>query len=156
MSTKTYIAGQISMLLEADHHYTLKLGSDAGGQTNFINISPEQFALIVPILLLDPAVRQEHDLNRLIAEVRANLEEPISVRYAEDVYIEIRPESDDCRVSVMKTDHGFTCVNYTSEGLILDVLDENVEEVHSLSVTNDGLTLEHADCSEQQQHPTLN
>jgi hypothetical protein len=155
MSTKTYIAGQISQLKTAEHHYTLQLGSDAGGKTNFINLTPEQFALIVPILLLDPAVRQEHDLNRLIAEVRANLEEPISVQYAEDVFIEIRPESDDCRVSVMKRDHGFTCVNYTHEGLILDVLDENVEEVHSLSVTNDGLTLDHADSSQQQQ-PTLN
>lgn len=78
-------------------------------------------------------------LTALVAEARANIDEPLAIKVAPDVYVEIRPLEDDCRVSVMKAGHGFTCVNYTHEGLIVDVFDEGADEVNTLALLNEDL-----------------
>jgi hypothetical protein len=80
-------------------------------------------------------------LAALVAEARANIEEPLAFEVAPGIRVEVRPLEDDCRVSVMKEGHGFTCINYTHEGLILDVFDENADEVHTASVFNEDLAL---------------
>lgn len=80
-------------------------------------------------------------LTALVAEARSNIDEPLAIKVAPDVYVEIRPLEDDCRVSVMKAGHGFTCVNYTHEGLIVDVFDENTDEVNTVWMTNDCLSV---------------
>jgi len=148
---RAYIAAQLRQLATAEHHYTLQLGSDAGGKTNHLNITPSQFAMLVPLLLIEPDRNLYHQLNRLLAQARGCIDEPIALEYAPDVFIEVRPITDDNRVSVMKRGHGFTCVNYTPEGVIVDVIDENTDEVHTVSITNDGLTLPEG--SDQQQQP---
>ena len=65
--------------------------------------------------------RITEDLRRL----RYILEEPASIKYGYDVPvdIEVRPFDDD-RVLVGCEGRGFTTVNYTDEGLIIDVIPE--------------------------------
>ena len=65
--------------------------------------------------------RITEDLRRL----RYILEEPVSIKYGYDepVDIEVRPFDDD-RVLVGCEGRGFTTVNYTDEGLIIDVIPE--------------------------------
>jgi len=65
--------------------------------------------------------RITEDLRRL----RYIIEEPVSIKYGYDepVDIEVRPLDDD-RVLVGCEGRGFTTVNYTDEGLIVDVIPE--------------------------------
>lgn len=55
-----------------------------------------------------------------ISQLRAVIEEPVSLSYSENVYLEISPGSGDERVNVCHHEMGWTTVNYTSEGLIVD------------------------------------
>jgi len=148
---RAYIAAQLKQLAQAEHHYTLQMGSDAGGKTNHLNITPSQYAQIVAILLLPPDRNLYHMLNRELAVARGSIDEPFELEYAPGIYIEVRPITDDSRVNVRKQGHGFTTVNYTHEGLIVDVFDEVTDEVHTVAVTNDGLTLPEGSDPQQQQ-----
>lgn len=77
-----------------------------------------------------------------IASIRAQASEPVVVRYGRGVEIELRPQSDDDRVLVYAEGMGCTTVNYTDEGVILDVYPENPTEpepVHTASVFRDDL-----------------
>lgn len=70
--------------------------------------------------------RITEDLRRL----RYILEEPASIKYGYDepVDIEVRPFGDD-RVLVGCEGQGFTTVNYTDKGLIIDVIPEGTIDI---------------------------
>ena len=59
-----------------------------------------------------------------IAYLRTVIDEPVSIKYGARVDFEVRPDNDDDRLLVGRFGWGFTTVNYTSEGLIVDVLGE--------------------------------
>jgi hypothetical protein len=71
--------------------------------------------------------RIEQDL----AYLRTIIDEPVSIQWADHIDIEVRPDNDDDRVLVGRSGWGHTIVNYTSEGLIFDVIPEG--EIDSLS-----------------------
>lgn len=71
--------------------------------------------------------------NDLIAALRDAADEPVVIRYAEDVTIEVRPNDDDDRVLVSAKGRGDTIVNYQPEGLVVDIHAE--EEIGTLSST---------------------
>jgi hypothetical protein len=84
------------------------------------------------------------DIERRIAELRRIALEPVSIRISAHVDIEVRPKSDDDRVLVGRDGWGCTVVNYTSEGLILDVLPaESIDIIHTASIGRD--ELEHSE-----------
>lgn len=64
-------------------------------------------------------------LESLLAQLRRVAIEPMSIQYSKDVDIEIRPVADDDRVLVGRKDWGDTIVNYTTEGLVVDVFRQN-------------------------------
>jgi hypothetical protein len=66
-----------------------------------------------------------HQLESLLAQLRRVAIEPMSIQYSKDVDIEIRPDADDDRVLVGRKDWGETIVNYTTEGLVVDVCRQN-------------------------------
>jgi hypothetical protein len=61
------------------------------------------------------------EIQDLIARLRQSTIEPVSIQYSNEVDFEVRPASDDDRIIVGRKDWGDTVVNYTTEGLILDV-----------------------------------
>ena len=78
-----------------------------------------------------------------MAQLRAVIEEPVSLSYSENIYLEIAPASHDERVNVCNHDMGWTTVNYTREGLILDVFanDQSAQwPVSSLHLMRDDLS----------------
>lgn len=82
-------------------------------------------------------------ISNSIARLRQVIDEPVSIQWAEDVEIEVRPAFDDDRVLVGRKDWGSTIVNYTSEGVILDVVAEgDVSSVHTACVYADELMLQ--------------
>lgn len=66
-----------------------------------------------------------NQLESLLAQLRRVAIEPMSIQYSKEVDIEIRPVADDDRVLVGCKDKGDTVVNYTTEGLIVDVYRQN-------------------------------
>lgn len=81
------------------------------------------------------------DLKAVVARIEADIallrmtcDEPISIKLSDKIDIEIRPAQDDDRVLVGRSDWGFTVVNYTTEGLILDVIAEG--DTASLHMVN--------------------
>lgn len=75
-----------------------------------------------------------------IAKLRMAIEEPVSIRYGKDVAFEVRPGNDDDRLLVLREGWGHTCVNYTSEGVIVDVYPEQgFESEGTLSIPSDDL-----------------
>lgn len=77
-----------------------------------------------------------------IRRLRLILDEPATIPYGRDspVDIEIRPIDDDDRVLVGFWGRGFTTVNYTSEGLILDVIPEgSIDTLHTAVFDKDDL-----------------
>ena len=94
-------------------------------------MSPEAESLVARIT---------EDLRRL----RYILEEPTSIKYGYDVPvdIEIRPLDDD-RVLVGCEGQGFTTVNYTDEGLTIDVIPEGtIDILHTAAFFKDDLSEE--------------
>jgi hypothetical protein len=64
--------------------------------------------------------------------------DPVSIKVNDLVDIELRPiEDQDSRVTVGRKDWGFTTVNYTTEGLIVDVISEDISELWTGSFTED-------------------
>lgn len=82
------------------------------------------------------------DLKAVVARIEADIallrmtcDEPISIKLSDKIDIEIRPTQDDDRVLVGRSDWGYTVVNYTTEGLILDVIAEDeLEPVYTTSI----------------------
>lgn len=82
------------------------------------------------------------DANNAIAELRERAEQPFSIKVSSNIDVEIRPLSEDERVTVGCKDLGHAIVNFTSEGLILDVYaDANpLETLHTACVYRDEFT----------------
>ncbi len=77
-----------------------------------------------------------------MSQLRAVIEEPVSLTYSENIYLEIAPTSYDERVNVCHHELGWTTVNYTSEGLIVDAFanDETaLDAVSGLQLMRDDL-----------------
>lgn len=80
-----------------------------------------------------------------IAQLRSMAEEPFLLPVSGGLDIELRPSNEDQRVSICKRGQGYTCVNYTNEGLILDVFpNEDLEPVHTASIYATDLAWGHA------------
>ena len=79
-----------------------------------------------------------------IEAFRHQIKDLTAVRLNAHVSVLLRParEDDDRITLVPDDDRGLTTVNYTSEGVIVDVIDEAGNEAATLSVPNDDLTLE--------------
>nr|WP_256837130.1 hypothetical protein [Pseudomonas oleovorans] len=60
-------------------------------------------------------------VSRDLQQLRTMIEEPQVLSYSEKVYLEIAPAGHDQRVNVCHREMGWTTVNYTAEGLIVDV-----------------------------------
>ena len=81
------------------------------------------------------------DLKAVVARIEADIallrqacNEPISIKLSEKIDIEVRPANEDDRVLVGRSDWGYTVVNYTTEGLILDVIAEgDIESLHMVN-----------------------
>ena len=72
--------------------------------------------------------------------------EPMSIKLSESIDIEVRPKSDDDRVVIGRSGWGYTVVNFTAVGLIMDVYAEgNIQPVHSTSIYSDELETPHSD-----------
>jgi hypothetical protein len=87
-----------------------------------------------------------------IAYLRTVIEGPVSLPFAGQVSVLVMPDNGDDRVVVESAVSGTTTVNYTSEGLILDVhaageLDQ--EPVYTASIENDDL------CAENSEEPVI-
>ena len=81
-----------------------------------------------------------------IALLRKVCIEPMSIKLSESIDIEVRPKNDDDRVLIGRSGWGYTVVNYTAEGLIMDVYAEgNLQPVHSTSIYSDELETPHSD-----------
>ena len=69
---------------------------------------------------------EEQDLIRVISEsiarLREVISEPVSIPWAANLDIEVRPNLDDDRLVIGRKDWGHTVVNYTDEGVIVDVV----------------------------------
>lgn len=75
-----------------------------------------------------------------IAELREAIIEPVEVSITKHVSIEVRPLDDDERINVCHDSLGWTTVNYTAEGVIVDVLPhEGIDPVHSAAIGSDEL-----------------
>lgn len=61
------------------------------------------------------------EIETRIARLRELAIEPVSIRYADQVSIEVRPASDDDRLLVCHATMGHTNVNFMDEGLVVDV-----------------------------------
>lgn len=79
-------------------------------------------------------------VNEHLVAIRAEALEPVLLNYG-TVNIEIRPADDDDRINVGKEDWGFTTVNYTHEGVIVDVFDDNADILQTISIFSDDLML---------------
>lgn len=79
-----------------------------------------------------------------IEALRHQIKDLTAVRLNAHVSVLLRParEDDDRITLVPDGDRGLTTVNFTSEGVIDDVIDEAGNEVATLSVPNGDLTLE--------------
>ncbi len=78
-------------------------------------------------------------LSQAMANLRESIEEPVDLKYSDLVTLEVQPKSHDQRVQVVHRHFGWVCVNYTDEGLILDVLDAKGESVYENSFHADDL-----------------
>ena len=90
---------------------------------------------------------QSTDAQAIVARIEADIAhlrkiciDPMSIKIANNIDIEVRPEVDDDRVLVGRSGWGHTVVNYTTAGLILDVFgNEHLEPVHTANVFADDL-----------------
>lgn len=79
---------------------------------------------------LDGDIQQaKADLDSAIQKLRSLLTTPLEVAYGPQITLVLQPADHDERVVIQRAGWGSTCVNYTSEGLILDVFaDEQADE----------------------------
>lgn len=90
----------------------------------------------------EPATQQEliEEISRLVQMARKHAIEPFSVKVGEKIDVELRPTNDDERVIVGHQDWGYTVVNYTEEGVIVDAFaDGALEPVRTFSIGSDEL-----------------
>lgn len=80
------------------------------------------------------------EITEKIARLRAIAIEPMDISYAPSISFEVRPSAEGDRLNVYRKDWGCTTVNYTQEGLILDVCSESdLAPIHTASIGSDEL-----------------
>jgi hypothetical protein len=80
------------------------------------------------------------EISERIAQLRKLIDEPVSIQYAEKIDFEVMPVTNDNRILIGHDGWGCTAVNYTHEGLILDVLQEETAAiVHTVSIFSEDL-----------------
>lgn len=86
-------------------------------------------------------VKQLVDMaDELFAVLRGKAEEPVVVHYSDDITLEVRPNDDDDRVLVSAEGRGDTVLNYTEDGLAIDVYArEELDAVMSTWICNSDL-----------------
>lgn len=103
----------------------------------------------IPSPRLGVAAYGEKPIAQLRAEVEAGLaellrraDEPLAINYGPNVYLEVCPPRQyGERVEVFHREFGWTCVNYTNEGLILDVFGKHdLESLQSYAFDKSELT----------------
>lgn len=83
------------------------------------------------------------EINRLVQQARSQVKDPFSIRIDSDVDVEIRPAAEGSRVYVGRNGWGFTAVNYSSEGLVLDVFaEEDHEPTHTACIHGSDLCIQ--------------
>lgn len=117
------------------------------------------FSLIVPVVTvadvadsLNLSARQARwakdypaeAVSAAIEALRHRIKDLTAIRLNEHVSVLLRPaREDDGRITLVPDgDRGLTTVNYTSEGVIVDHVDEAGNEAATLSIPNSDLTLE--------------
>lgn len=86
-------------------------------------------------------------VDQLIGEIEARLVQlrslavdPVNIHYADNLSFEVRPVGDDDRILVFRKGWGCTGVNYTHEGVIIDVQSEEFDgNVHTASIFKEDL-----------------
>ncbi|WP_137887689.1 hypothetical protein [Pseudomonas sp. 2FE] len=81
-----------------------------------------------------------------IRKLRSMIDEPVTIDYEENIYLEVAPAVQDSRINVCHRQYGWTCVNYTGEGVIVDVFDaKNIDAQATVSLhRNDLMAAEEA------------
>ncbi|MBY0466241.1 MAG: hypothetical protein K2W33_14990 [Burkholderiales bacterium] len=108
----------------------------------------------------DQIVANERDelvraISQSIARLRQIADEPVAVPLWGVLDMEVRPDDDDDRVLIGRKDWGFTTVNYTHEGLIVDVVAEgDTGCVHTVSVHSSDLAMPEPDEQDASQDMT--
>lgn len=90
----------------------------------------------------EPVTQQEliEEISRLVQMARKQAIEPFSVKVGEKVDVEFRPAEGDERVIVGHQGWGYTVVNYTGEGLIVDSFPEgDLEAARTYCIGSDEL-----------------
>lgn len=78
-----------------------------------------------------------------IAQLRTIADDPVDIAYGENISFEVRHISDSERLNVYRKGWGGTTVNYTHEGLILDVYaEESITSHHTVAIEAADLELE--------------
>lgn len=111
----------------------------------FADIAEELPVSVIPILPARWASNYPAEATSAAIEaLRRQIKELTIVRLNERISVLLRPaHEDDCRITLVPDgDRGLTTVNYTSEGVIVDVIDEAGNEAATLSLPNGDLTLE--------------
>lgn len=96
----------------------------------------------------EPETQQEliEEISRLVQAARKQAIEPFSVKVGEKVDVEFRPANDDERVIVGRQDWGYTVVNYTEEGVIVDSFAEgDLEAARTYAIGSDELRAQEDD-----------
>lgn len=80
------------------------------------------------------------DIERRIRELREMARDPVSIRLSDELDIELDAPQGDNRILIGRKGWGFTVVNYTSEGCIVDVCEQAAgESVRTICVGRDEL-----------------
>lgn len=64
-------------------------------------------------------------INEDLSQLRGLIDEPQTIIYSDTLNIEISPEDDGDKLSVTAKGRGFTSINYGTDGLAVDVFDDN-------------------------------
>ena len=79
--------------------------------------------------------RLKQEITEKIAHLREIADEPVDIPYGLFVSFEVRPIAEGDRLNVYRDAWGCTSVNYTGEGLILDVCSEfELNPIHTASI----------------------
>lgn len=113
----------VEKIFEWPHDSTVSIRFDGKVKTttaSYPNIVPLAVCAGGPKSALAAGVLA-NQVEDLLKRLRLTAIEPMSIGYSDLVDIEVRPIGDDDRVLVGRNGWGETVVNYTTEGLIVDV-----------------------------------
>lgn len=83
------------------------------------------------------------EIESLINKLRSEKEQPFAIRLSNEIIVELSPFNYDERVVVEHKTMGSTTVNYTEEGVVVDIYDvDAIDPVQSIAIHRDDLELE--------------